>query len=412
MFIPWGSDAPLYHRPIATIVLIVLIVLSFFAFPARQYEDWVLVLGDGIHPLQWLTNIFMHAGWGHLIGNMIFLWTFGMIVEGKLGWWAFLLIYLGLGVGESAGMQLLVPSAEPVLMLGASGIIFGLLAMCLVWAPKNDVVCIVWFRFTPSVFDLSILWFVALYILLDVVTAGLTGVVMATVLHRSRGAILALALDHSSGAVLGFVLAVALLKLDLVDCENWDLFAVLQGRQGKSRKQARKPRVVPHRVSVEFDRPAGPKKTRKAKSAAGVKSIEDPSAAALRTMRLHLEQGEAEAALAVFKRSSVKLSGWNPEEADWLDLIQAMLDQNAWGDAASVMLAYVKRTSQPSPRVRLKLAQVLMHRLDRPAQALAVLNQIPEGTLPKKLEPMRRRLVEEAERRLEDGDLELQDELW
>ena len=204
-----------------------------------------------------------------------------------------------------------------------------------------------------------------------------------------------------------------LLKLDLVDCENWDLFAVLQGRQGKSKKQAQKPRVVPHRVSVEFDRPAGAKKKRKARSAAPrVKSIEDPSAAALRTMRLHLEQGEAEAALAVFKRSSLKLAGWNPEEADWLDLIQAVLDQNAWGDAASVMLDYVKRSSQPSPRVRLKLAQVLMQKLARPLQALTVLNQIPEGALPKKLEPMRRQLVQEAERRLEDGDLELQDELW
>jgi len=413
MFIPWGSDAPLYHRPIATIVVIVVSVLSFFAFPARGHEDWVLVLGDGIHPLQWLTNIFMHAGWGHLIGNMIFLWTFGMIVEGKLGWWAFLLIYLGLGLGESAGMQLLVPSAEPVRMVGASGIILGLLAMSLVWAPKNEVLCIAWFRFTPSVFDLSILWFVAVYILLDVVTAGLTGIVMANLLDHSRGAIIALALDHSVGLVLGFVLAVVLLKLDLVDCEDWDLFAVLQGRQGKSKKHAQKTKVVPHRVSVEFDRPAGSKKKRKAKSAAPrVKSIEDPSAAALRTMRLHLEQGETEAALAVFKRSSVKVAGWNPQEADWLELIQAVLDQNAWGDAASVMLDYVKRTSQPSPRVRLKLAQVLMQKLARPSQALTVLNQIPEGALPRKLEPMRRHLVEEAERRLEDGDLELQDELW
>src|SRR5262249_45472444 len=148
---PWGTDAPLYHRPIVTIGLVLANVASFFLFPAKQYEDWTLVLGDGLHPLQWLTNIFMHAGWFHLIGNVIFLWTFGMVVEGKLGWWAFLLIYIGLGVGESAAMQLLVPSGEPVHMLGVSGIIFGLLAMCLVWAPKNEVVCIVWLRFTPSV---------------------------------------------------------------------------------------------------------------------------------------------------------------------------------------------------------------------------------------------------------------------
>ena len=47
MLIPWGSDAPLYHRPIATVVLIVLCVVSFFAFPAGRYEDWTLAVGDG-----------------------------------------------------------------------------------------------------------------------------------------------------------------------------------------------------------------------------------------------------------------------------------------------------------------------------------------------------------------------------
>ena len=309
----------------------------------RSY--WVTVFA----PAQWLTNIFMHAGWFHLIGNMIFLWTFGMVVEGKLGWWAFLLVYLGLGVGESAGMQLLVPAGEPVHMLGTSGIILGLLAMCLVWAPKNEVLCIVWFRFTPSVFDLSILWFVALYIVLDVVTTGMTGVVMATLLDHSTTAIVALALDHSIGAVLGFVLAVVLLRLDLVDCENWDLFAVLQGRQGKSKKQSRKSGVRERRVAVEFDRPAGARKKRPAKGAASrVKSVEDAPAAASRRMRLHLELGEVEAALAVFKKSSRVFPKWELQESDWLDLVQAVLDENRWGDAATVMLEYVRRTVQPA----------------------------------------------------------------
>ena len=87
----------------------------------------------------------------------------------------FLLVYLGLGIGESAGMQLLVHPATPIHMLGASGVVFGLLAMCLVWAPMNEVVCIVWFRFTPSVFDVSILWFVAATSRSTCLTSGLKG---------------------------------------------------------------------------------------------------------------------------------------------------------------------------------------------------------------------------------------------
>ena len=76
------------------------------------------------------------------------------------------------------------------------------------------------------------------------------------------------------------------------------------------------------------------------------------------------------------------------------------------------MRDYVQRSAQPSPRVRLKLAQVLLQKLARPAAGLTVLGQIPDGSLPRSLEPIRRKLVEEAEHMREEGDLELQDELW
>ncbi len=133
MIIPWGTDAPLYHRPFATYALILINVLIFVFVPKDAYEDYVLMLGDGIHPLQWLTNNFLHTGILHLAGNMIFLWTFGMVVEGKLGWLIFLAVYFGLGVFDSAAMQLVVPSEHEIAMLGSSTIIFGLMGMCLVW---------------------------------------------------------------------------------------------------------------------------------------------------------------------------------------------------------------------------------------------------------------------------------------
>ena len=101
---------------------------------------------------------------------MIFLWTFGMVVEGKLGWWVFSAVYLGLGVVEAPACSSSSGASTQIHMLGSSTVIFGLLAMCLVWAPKNEVMCIVWLRFTPMVFDLSILWFAAVYIALDVLS--------------------------------------------------------------------------------------------------------------------------------------------------------------------------------------------------------------------------------------------------
>jgi membrane associated rhomboid family serine protease len=76
MIIPWGTDALIYHRPVATITLIVLNVIRS-RISAGAHEGWTLVLGDGLHPLQWVTNLFMHLSLGHLIGDMIFLWALG-----------------------------------------------------------------------------------------------------------------------------------------------------------------------------------------------------------------------------------------------------------------------------------------------------------------------------------------------
>lgn len=70
----------------------------------------LLQYGNGIRSWQWVTSIFMHAGIGHLVGNMIFLWSFGLIVEGKVGWKVFLAIYFLMGVGESG--------IEQIMMLG------------------------------------------------------------------------------------------------------------------------------------------------------------------------------------------------------------------------------------------------------------------------------------------------------
>ena len=104
--IPLGTDAPIYHWPIATAGLIA-VNTAAYAFvmlgaDPEQVQRLMLTYGDGLHPIQWVTSNFLHAGIVHLIGNMIYLWGFGLIVEGKVGWFRFLLIYLGLGIAECA----------------------------------------------------------------------------------------------------------------------------------------------------------------------------------------------------------------------------------------------------------------------------------------------------------------------
>lgn len=62
---------------------------------------------------------------------MVFLWVFGLVVEGKIGWWRFLVCYLGVGVGQSLVEQILTLPLHGVNVRsgGASSAIFGIMAM-------------------------------------------------------------------------------------------------------------------------------------------------------------------------------------------------------------------------------------------------------------------------------------------
>jgi hypothetical protein len=343
---------------------------------------------------------------------MIFLWTFGLIVEGKLGWWRFTIVYLLLGVVDSALMQLIVPSEMEIQMLGSSTIIFGLMGMSLVWAPRNEVTCIIWLRFTPIELDLSILWFGAMYIALDVLTGGMSGVVRASLTNLPPGVIVAMALDHTFGAILGIIVGAAMVKLHLVDCENWDLFAVMERRAGRPRDKEPKTKRAARLVSSEYRTREKRRSPRSEKAGSdGVQSVEDRSAALLRSMRHHMELGEPEAALAVYHKARRSNPAWQPPEGDWRNLIEGLLGLQLWDQSVVVMRDYLHALEQPAPRVRLKLAQVLVQNLGRPMQALKVLGQIPEGSLPEKLETMRRQLALRAEAMREEGPLELDEDL-
>ncbi len=91
----------------------------------------------------------MHDGWIHLIGNLVFLWAFGIVVEGKVGWLVFSAIYLAVGTiyGFILQMGTVIVGMDEGMALGASAAIFGLLAICVAWAPANEFETVWFFGF-------------------------------------------------------------------------------------------------------------------------------------------------------------------------------------------------------------------------------------------------------------------------
>ncbi|MGK0187485.1 MAG: membrane associated rhomboid family serine protease [Verrucomicrobiales bacterium] len=85
-----------------------------------------------------ISSMFMHGGWGHIGGNMLYLWIFGDNVEHRFGHVRFILFYLISGIVATAA-QIAVDSKSVIPNLGASGAISGILGAYLVLFPRNRV---------------------------------------------------------------------------------------------------------------------------------------------------------------------------------------------------------------------------------------------------------------------------------
>jgi membrane associated rhomboid family serine protease len=114
--------------------------------------------------LTFLTSMFLHAGWLHLAGNLLYLWIFGNNIEDRLGHVGFAVFYLVAGLAAAAA-QIAPDPASTVPMVGASGAISGVLGAYLVLYPRSRVVVFIPISFMLlheiRAFWLLLIWFAA-----------------------------------------------------------------------------------------------------------------------------------------------------------------------------------------------------------------------------------------------------------
>ncbi len=141
-----GDNSSSRTLPVVTYALIALNVLVFtieLNQGASFIRQWAvvpreLVANPSAEIPTIFTSMFMHAGWVHLLGNMLFLWIFGDNVEDHLGRAKFLIFYLVCGIAATLA-QVAVSAESSIPNLGASGAISGVLAGYLVLFPKGRV---------------------------------------------------------------------------------------------------------------------------------------------------------------------------------------------------------------------------------------------------------------------------------
>jgi len=142
--IPISDVIPSRTAPIVTMALIVVNLLIFLYERSLSEPVLQLFIGQyalipaGFHWPALFTSQFLHAGWAHVLSNMLYLWIFGDNVEDRLGHGRFLVFYLFAGAA-AAIMQMLFNPFSAVPMVGASGAISGVLGAYIVLYPRANV---------------------------------------------------------------------------------------------------------------------------------------------------------------------------------------------------------------------------------------------------------------------------------
>ena len=189
--IPLKDDNPTSGRPIVTYFLIGLCVLIFLIqLSSQSYKTGQLFYSYGLIPsvlmghnqlpmdlyivpgyVTIFTSMFMHGGFMHLIGNMLYMWIFADNIEDNLGPRNFLIFYLLSGVG-AAMTQVLIDTQSQIPMVGASGAIGGVLGAYLINHPKAKVLVLIPFGFFSQLIKIKALYVLGFWFILQFISSG------------------------------------------------------------------------------------------------------------------------------------------------------------------------------------------------------------------------------------------------
>lgn len=145
-FFPVGTASRPDHRPVGTVLLLLLMAGAFALRFSRPdlYEGlvWSSFRPSDPRLAGAFLSLFLHAGWAHLAGNALYLWIFGRQMEGRLGFVPLAAVFLGGGLASCWGQAWLTPADSPyrdLPLIGASGGVASLLGATLVRFPHRPV---------------------------------------------------------------------------------------------------------------------------------------------------------------------------------------------------------------------------------------------------------------------------------
>jgi membrane associated rhomboid family serine protease len=151
-------------------------VFYFFGLVPARYSlpKWAVIHGLSFDDyLSFLTNMFLHGGWLHIIGNMWFLYLFGSRVEDQMGHIRFLMFYFLSGIAASmifflADIHLTIPE------FGASGAIAGVMGAYIVMFPKARILTLIFVFLFPFFVEVSAFFYIGFWFILQLLSGTLS----------------------------------------------------------------------------------------------------------------------------------------------------------------------------------------------------------------------------------------------
>jgi membrane associated rhomboid family serine protease len=219
--IPLRDVIPSRTTPGVTLTLIgINVVFYLFGLLLTDRGRDAYLLAFGLIPAYFsfvnvFSAMFIHAGFAHLAGNMLFLWIFGDNVEDRLGHGRFLGFYLMCGMAATFAQVALNPNSL-VPMVGASGAIAGVMGAYLVLYPRSRILML--FPFPPILFELPALFFLVMWFLVQF----LNGISQLPVFEQNAltGGVAFWA--HVVGFAAGLVLVLFMRRPERSRVEWWD----------------------------------------------------------------------------------------------------------------------------------------------------------------------------------------------
>jgi membrane associated rhomboid family serine protease len=202
--IPLGdADRRPVRFPLVTIGIIVANILMFLVELAGGdafINQWALIPAEivtGRDLVTILTAMFMHAGWLHIIGNMVFFWVFGPEIEDVMGPVRYLIFYL-LGGLMATTAQILAAPRSTVPNLGASGAIAAVMGVFLITYPRDRIRTILLFGWFSRITFIPAIVLVGIWFLTQVFSQ------IGTLAQTQTGSVAYMA--HIGGFVFGLIL--------------------------------------------------------------------------------------------------------------------------------------------------------------------------------------------------------------